>query len=69
MILKQQRKYYKKLKANKPCPLTAEKAMKLQEAGFVFDALTYRKTKVFSLDDEVGVDLEGDQKMEVPLQN
>jgi hypothetical protein len=65
--VKSQRKYYKKLKANKPCPLTAEKAMKLQEAGFVFDALTHRKTKVFSLDDEVGVDLEGDQKMEVPL--
>ena len=36
------RMYYKKLKQGKKSPLTAERVLKLADAGFVFDATKRR---------------------------
>jgi len=38
-----QRKMYKLLKSGKPCSLTTERALKLADVGFVFDASAYRR--------------------------
>lgn len=38
-----QRKLYKMLKNGKPCSLSTERALKLADVGFVFDASGYRR--------------------------
>ena len=40
-----QRKNYKKLKMGGPSPLTTERALRLADIGFVFDASNYRRAR------------------------
>ena len=40
-----QRRFYKLVAAGKPCPMTTERVVKLNNIGFIFDASGYRRTK------------------------